>query len=224
MALRALKPLAQRSLHYSRKWVRQRMHMTSNGVGFYAHDPSVMLIFDGEAIIGWDAIFDKQREWWQNGKTDVVYTMQGKPDFRVPAPSVVVTTLFMKSRRTAPGGEIKEGARRRGGEVFSVWPGCSGIPTLARRRRPRGVTLTATLRHPASPRPCRTIQSPAFGRSDEILYLVGKASNLTLPDSVRCHFHVASFARFSSSPSPTPHGQSCPGVRQGVAHPCGKTP
>jgi hypothetical protein len=43
-------------------------------------------------------------------------------------------------------------------EVFSVWPGCSGIRTLARRRRPRGVT------------PVR------------------------LPDFVRCHFHVASFA------------------------------
>jgi ketosteroid isomerase-like protein len=92
-------------------------HDVKRHVGFYAHDPSVMLIFDGESIVGWDAIFDKQREWWQNGKTDVVYTMQGKPDFRVPAPGVVVTTLFMKSRRTAPSGEIKEGAFA----VSAVW-------------------------------------------------------------------------------------------------------
>ena len=84
-------------------------HDIERHVGFYAHDPSVLLIFNGEAILGWEAIRDKQREWWQNGKTDVVYTMQGKPDFRVPGPGVVVTTIFMKSRRTMPGGEIKEG-------------------------------------------------------------------------------------------------------------------
>jgi len=46
------------------------------------------------------------------------------------------------------------------------------FPALARRRRVRGATLTATLRHPASLRPGRTIHSPAFSRSDESLYLV----------------------------------------------------
>ena len=34
----------------------------------------------------------------------------------------------------------------------------------------------------------RTIHSPAFSRSDEILYLVEKASDFTLPDFVRCPF------------------------------------
>ncbi len=42
--------------------------------------------------------------------------------------------------------------------------------------------LLPTLRRPASLRPCQTIHSPAFGRSDEILYLVEEASDLTLPD------------------------------------------
>jgi ketosteroid isomerase-like protein len=84
-------------------------HDVERHVGFYAHDPSVILIFNGEAIAGWEAIRDKQREWWQNGKTDVVYTMQGKPDFRAPGPGVVVSTIFMKSRRTMPGGGTKEG-------------------------------------------------------------------------------------------------------------------
>ena len=48
---------------------------------FYAHDPAVILIFNGEQITGWEAISDKQREWWKNGKTDVVYTMKGEPRF-----------------------------------------------------------------------------------------------------------------------------------------------
>jgi hypothetical protein len=65
------------------------------------------------------------------------------------------------------------------------------------------VTPTATLRLLPSLRPCRTIRGPAFDRFDEILYLVEKASNLTLPDlgrnrpSIRCDFRVANGARVS---------------------------
>jgi uncharacterized protein (TIGR02246 family) len=92
-------------------------HDVERHVGFYARDASVILIFNGEAITGWEAIRDKQREWWQNGKTDVVYTLQGKPDFRVAGPGVVVTTLFMKSRRTMPDGGTKEGEFA----VSAVW-------------------------------------------------------------------------------------------------------
>jgi len=75
---------------------------------------------------------------------------------------------------------------------------CSGVRrmrlthALALPRRVSDATLTATLRHPASLRPCRTIHSPAFSRSDEILYLVEKDSDLTLPDSVRSPFPGAS--------------------------------
>jgi ketosteroid isomerase-like protein len=83
-------------------------HDIERHVGFYAHDPSVTLIFNGEAIVGWEAIRDKQNEWWKNGKTDVAYKMQSAPDFRVPAPGLVVTTIFMKSRRTMTSGEVNE--------------------------------------------------------------------------------------------------------------------
>ena len=92
-------------------------HDVERHVGFYAHDPEVTLIFNGVPIVGWEAIRDQQREWWKDGKTDVVYTMQGKPDYRVLGPTVVVTTLLMKSRRTGPGGEVSEGAFA----VSDVW-------------------------------------------------------------------------------------------------------
>jgi len=84
-------------------------HDVERHVGFYARDPSTVLISNGEAIVGWEAIRDRQREWWKNGNTDVVYAMQGKPHFRSPAPGIVVSTLFMKSRRTMPDGSVKEG-------------------------------------------------------------------------------------------------------------------
>jgi uncharacterized protein (TIGR02246 family) len=92
-------------------------HDVERHVGFYAHDPSVILIFNGEEIVGWEAIRDKQREWWKNGTTDVVYTMLGKPDLRVPAPGLVLATFFMKSTRTMPSGAASEGSFA----VSSLW-------------------------------------------------------------------------------------------------------
>jgi ketosteroid isomerase-like protein len=84
-------------------------HDVDRHVGFYAHDGSVVFIFNGEPTIGWEAIRAKQREVWRNGTSDVIYTMQGKPTFLVPAPGLVVTTIFLKSRRTMPNGQIAAG-------------------------------------------------------------------------------------------------------------------
>jgi uncharacterized protein (TIGR02246 family) len=84
-------------------------HDVDRHVAFYAHDESTMLIFNGEQITGWDTIRAKQREWWSNGTTDVVYTVQGKPEIRVLKPDLAVTTLLMTSRRTGLDGALKEG-------------------------------------------------------------------------------------------------------------------
>jgi uncharacterized protein (TIGR02246 family) len=84
-------------------------HDVERHVGFYAHDGSVVFIFNGEPTIGWEAIREKQREVWRNGTSDVVYTMQGKPTFLVPGPGLVVTTIFLKSRRTMPNGDVSTG-------------------------------------------------------------------------------------------------------------------
>ena len=100
--------------------------------------------------------------------------------------------MRLESLRTrgAHPGEREPELMGRGVHWSSGW--AVRAPALARHRRVRGATLTAKLRRPASLRPCRTIHGPAFGRSDEILYLVEKAAALTLPD-----FH----------PSPRPCGE-----------------
>ena len=92
-------------------------HDVDKHVGFYAHDALTVLIFNGEQIIGWDSIRAKQAEWWNGGKTDVVYTVLAKPDVRAITPELAITTLVMKSRRTAPSGDVKEGTLA----VSSVW-------------------------------------------------------------------------------------------------------
>jgi ketosteroid isomerase-like protein len=92
-------------------------HDVERHVGYYAHIPDVTLIVDGEPIVGWDTIRDKQKEWWSNGKTDVVYQMQGAPEVLELAPNVLVTTLFMRAHRTLPSGEVREGRFA----VSSIW-------------------------------------------------------------------------------------------------------
>jgi ketosteroid isomerase-like protein len=97
--------------------VAANAHDVERHVGFYAHDSAVIFIFNGEPTIGWEAIREMQREVWKNGKSDVVYTMQGKPSFMEPSPGLVVTTIFLKSRRTMPDGQIRDGAFA----ISSLW-------------------------------------------------------------------------------------------------------
>jgi uncharacterized protein (TIGR02246 family) len=92
-------------------------HDVDKHVGFYAQDSSTVLIFNGEQIIGWDSIRAKQAEWWNGGKTDVVYTVVAKPDVRMITPDLAITTLLMKSRRTVSSGDVSEGTFA----VSSVW-------------------------------------------------------------------------------------------------------
>lgn len=97
-------------------------HDVDRHVGFYANESSTLLIFDGEAIHGFDAIRSKQREWWSDGRTDVAYTIVGTPDVRILAPDLAVTTLFMRSRRTTTNGALKEGSLA----VSALWQKRSG--------------------------------------------------------------------------------------------------
>lgn len=92
-------------------------HDVERHVGFYAHDPAVTFIFNGKAVVGWEAIRDNQRDVWRNGKSDVIYAMQGEPQFSVLSANVVVTTIFLHARRTMPDGEIRDGDFA----ISSIW-------------------------------------------------------------------------------------------------------
>jgi len=89
--------------------------------------------------------------------------------------------------------------RKRDGLTAGIEPTSSGSPGRPDRGslpspsagESEARTPTATLGHPASLRASLFIRVQSFGRFDEILYLVEKAPDLTLPDSVRCHFPVA---------------------------------
>ena len=82
-------------------------HDTDRHVSFYAREPSLIFIINDQRITGWEALRDKQRQWWKDGKTDVVYTQVGDPEYTMPGPGLVMLTHFMTSQRTLPSGEMR---------------------------------------------------------------------------------------------------------------------
>jgi ketosteroid isomerase-like protein len=83
-------------------------HDVDAHLAFYIHSPTLLFVINGEAIRGWEALRQKQREWWQNGKSDVVYQLVDSVDYRMPAPGLVIQTYFLASRRTNAGGSTRE--------------------------------------------------------------------------------------------------------------------
>ncbi len=100
-----------------------RAHDADKHVSFYARDPTLLFVINDQKIVGYDALLAKQREWWHDGKTDVVYTMVGEPDFAMPARGLVIVTYFLTSHRTMPDGTI----RNTGVGISALW-----------QRRPEG--------------------------------------------------------------------------------------
>lgn len=83
-------------------------HDVDAHLAFYVHSPTLLFVINGEAIRGWEALRQKQREWWQNGNSDVVYQLVDSVDYRMPTQGLVVQTYFLASHRTDAGGNTRE--------------------------------------------------------------------------------------------------------------------
>lgn len=83
-------------------------HDTDRHLSFYVQEPSLLFIINDQRITGWEALRDKQRQWWSDGKTNVIYTQMGEPEYRMPGPGLVMLTHFLTSHRTLPSGEIRD--------------------------------------------------------------------------------------------------------------------
>jgi ketosteroid isomerase-like protein len=92
-------------------------HDTDRFLTSYLHDSTFVLVFNDQVIHGFTAVRDQQLEWWNNGKSDVVYSERAPSEFTVVTPTVVLVTQQMSSKRTLPSGET------RGGDFVatSVW-------------------------------------------------------------------------------------------------------
>jgi ketosteroid isomerase-like protein len=78
-------------------------HDTDRHLASYVRSADLVFVMNDEAIHGIDSLRIRQRQWWQNGKSDVVYNVVGTPEYRMPAPGLVVQTYFLKGTRTIAG-------------------------------------------------------------------------------------------------------------------------
>lgn len=81
---------------------------------FYEKSPSMVFVFNGSEIHGFEALKAEQAKWWQDGKSDVVYTREAAPEFTLLGPDAAVVTLQESSMRTLP-----DGAKSRGTVVIT---------------------------------------------------------------------------------------------------------
>jgi ketosteroid isomerase-like protein len=83
-------------------------------MNFYEKSPSMVFVFNGSEIHGFDALRADQAKWWQDGKSDATYTREAAPEFTVLGPNAAVVTLEESSTRTLP-----DGAKTRGTVVIT---------------------------------------------------------------------------------------------------------
>ena len=78
-------------------------HDTDRHMAFYIRSPELLFVMNDEPINGYDALHAKQLQWWQNGKSDVAYSVVGAPDYRMVGPGLVMQTYFLSSKRAVAG-------------------------------------------------------------------------------------------------------------------------
>ncbi len=118
-------PPAQREIEplLSQQMEAANAHDTDRFLTSYLHDSTFVLVFNNQVIHGFAAVRDQQLKWWNNGKSDVVYSERLPSEFTVVSPTIVLVTQQLSSKRTLPTGET------RGGDF---------VATTVWQRRPEG--------------------------------------------------------------------------------------
>lgn len=84
-------------------------HDTDRFLAHYARESTLVFVFDGVVIHGWDALHAQQLKWWNSGHSDVVYSRRGAPEFLVLSPTIAVVMSPLASRRVLPSGQTQTG-------------------------------------------------------------------------------------------------------------------
>ncbi|HEY8104755.1 MAG TPA: hypothetical protein VIE46_01535, partial [Gemmatimonadales bacterium] len=92
-------------------------HDVERFLAAFAHDSTLVFVFDGMVIAGYDSLLAQQRRWWSNGAEGVIYERKASPQITLLAPGVAVAIDRITSRRTLPSGEVRAGEA----VVLLVW-------------------------------------------------------------------------------------------------------
>jgi hypothetical protein len=84
-------------------------HDTNRFLATCVHESSLLFVVNGEMIYGWDNLQRQQLKWWNNGKSDVVYSQPAPPQFMVLDSRSVLVTQQLRSHRTLPNVKPSDG-------------------------------------------------------------------------------------------------------------------
>ncbi len=88
--------------------VAANAHDTDRFLAPYLHDSTLVMVFNGAVISGFDSVRTLQLKWWNNGRSDVVYTRRAPARFRVLGPDALIVTDALRSQRTDSAGVTRQ--------------------------------------------------------------------------------------------------------------------
>ncbi len=83
-------------------------HDTDRHMAAYSRDSALTFIINGEIIRGWDALRERQRQWWNDGKATGVYAYLGDPACELLGKDLGMTTHLIVARANLPDGQVRE--------------------------------------------------------------------------------------------------------------------
>ena len=83
-------------------------HDTDRHLAVFSRDSALTFIINGEIIRGWDALRERQRQWWNDGKATGVYAYLGEPACEVFGKDFGLTTFLIAARAHLPDGQVRE--------------------------------------------------------------------------------------------------------------------
>ena len=97
--------------------VAANAHDTDRFLATYLHNPDLVFVFNGDVIKGIDSVRTLQLQWWNNGKSDVVYVERAPAEITALTPDIAIVVQEMQSRRMLPRGKVSSGNFA----VMDVW-------------------------------------------------------------------------------------------------------
>jgi ketosteroid isomerase-like protein len=82
-------------------------HDTDRFMALYARSPELVVTFDDMTMHGWQVVRDQQLQWWDNGKSNAVYSQSAAPEVTVISATVVATLQSMTVTSITPDGATR---------------------------------------------------------------------------------------------------------------------
>lgn len=83
-------------------------HDTDRHMAAYARDSSLIFVFNGRIVRGWDQLREMQRRWWNDGRVKGSYTRLGSPIYEALGDDAGLTTFLIAARNEAIDGSVVE--------------------------------------------------------------------------------------------------------------------